>query len=264
MKEAAAEIGIRRYGGKQIRHDHEHHQLVLPLRGALEMEIAGRSGRVTGLRAAAIHGGESHSFLGADENAFLVLDFPRLAFGGATASERHRFWQSAGETPFIDFDPEMAGHLAFLSSSVRRASLAGIRAAVAGELILDGLSRRAGLEEMPLPAPVARAVRLIETCAAAPLTITEIADAAGLSPSRLHALFRAATGVSPMRYLAAERVRRAGFLLETTDYSVSRIALEVGYGDQSAFTRAFRRETGATPREHRQKFSRQESRHKEK
>jgi len=94
-------------------------------------------------------------------------------------------------------------------------------------------------------------VRLIESCAAAPLSVADLARAAGASPSRLHAMFRAATGLSPMRYLAAERVRRATFLLETGDAPVARIAQEVGYADQSAFTRAFRRETGRTPQEHR-------------
>jgi len=264
VKKTAAEIEIRRYGSEASRHAHDHHQLVLPLAGALEMEIDGRGDRVEGLRAAAIPGGEQHSFLGSDENAFLIIDLPSSGLGGSSRLPligRQRFWEAAGVRPFIDFDREMAGHLAFLASAVRAEPVTGIRAAVASEMILDGLARRVGLDGMWLPELVSKAVRLIETCAAAPLKVADIAGAAGLSPSRLHALFRSATGMSPMRYLAAERVRRAAFLLETTDFSVARVAQEVGYSVQSAFSRAFRRETGCTPRHHRDQCREKESRH---
>ena len=261
MKKAAAEIEIRRYGDQAASHAHDHHQLVLPLAGALEMEVAGQGGRVVGLRAAAIPGGEAHSFLGTDENAFLIVDISNSdsslpLFGG------RRFWEIAAERPFFDFDPEMAGHLAFVASAVRAAPITGMRATVASEMILDGLARRAGLERPRLPEQVSKAVRLIETCASAPLSVADIARAAGLSSSRLHARFRSATGMSPMRYLAMERLRRAAFLLETTDFQVAQIAREAGYSDQSAFTRAFRRETGHTPQKYRDRRREKELRHK--
>jgi AraC-like DNA-binding protein len=254
VKRHLPEIAIRHYGTAEIRHSHGHHQLVLPLAGTMEREAAGRTGSVTGLRAAAIPGGEVHAFTGADENAFLIVDIP-------AGTARGRFWEAAGDRPFLDFGPDLAGHLAFLAAALRSTPLTGIRGAVAGEMILDGLARHAGLAAPPLPEPVARAVRLIETCAAAPLTVEDIARTAGMSPSRLHARFREATGVSPMRYLAAERARRAAFLLERTAHPVATIAQEAGYADQSAFTRAFRRETGLTPQEHRARARGQESRH---
>ena len=104
MKKAVTEIEVRCYGDTAESHAHDHHQLVLPLAGTLEMEITGQGGRVAGLRAAAIPGGEPHSFLGADENAFLIIDIPDSGpnrGGGSWLPGRARFWETAGDQPFI-------------------------------------------------------------------------------------------------------------------------------------------------------------------
>ncbi len=117
MKKAAAEIETRRYGDQAASHVHDHHQLVLPLAGALEMEIAGQGGRVIGRRAASIPGGEAHSFLGTEENAFLIVDISN-SDSSLPLSDGQRFWVIAAERAVFDFDPEMAGHLAFVASAV--------------------------------------------------------------------------------------------------------------------------------------------------
>ena len=62
MKKSAAEIEIRRYDSESVSHEHDHHQLVLPLSGALEMEVDGRGGLVAGRRAAAIPGSAATIF----------------------------------------------------------------------------------------------------------------------------------------------------------------------------------------------------------
>jgi len=244
VKGKLGEIGIRRYGAAPAGHAHAHRQLVLPLSGSLEMEVGGRGGVVAGQQAAAVAGGVRHSFQAAGENAFLVVDLPD---DGAAP----RFWEAAERRPFVSFGTALAGHVGFLAGLFSAAPATGLRAAMAGGMIVEGLARDTGLAGSPLPAPVARAVRLIEACAATPLTVPELARAVGLSPGRLHSRFREATGLSPMRYLALERFHRAAFLLETTAAPVSRVAQDVGYADQSAFTRAFRRHAGCAPQDYR-------------
>ncbi|WP_354644517.1 GlxA family transcriptional regulator [Kitasatospora camelliae] len=64
------------------------------------------------------------------------------------------------------------------------------------------------------------------------------------------------TGRSPLAYLQAARVRRAGRLLETTDRTVASIAAEVGYRDAGAFGVVFLRHTGQRPGEYRARFRR--------
>ena len=65
--------------------------------------------------------------------------------------------------------------------------------------------------------------------------------------SRFHATFRRETGDTPADRLAATRLDRAEDLLRETRLSIAEIALAVGFSDQSALTRSFRRRRGTTP-----------------
>jgi len=95
---------------------------------------------------------------------------------------------------------------------------------------------------------VARAVAYIEAHLTESLDVDQIARRAGLSPSRLHAKFRAVTSRSPMQYVKYLRLHRAHGLLLTGD-PVTDVAFSVGYGSSSQFSREFRRQYGHPPSE---------------
>jgi len=78
-------------------------------------------------------------------------------------------------------------------------------------------------------------------------TVEALARVALASRSGFAARFRAATGLTPGRYLAQVRVAHARCLLAAGDLPVAAIARRLGYGSDTAFGRAFRRHTGATP-----------------
>ncbi|MEN5074693.1 AraC family transcriptional regulator, partial [Isoptericola cucumis] len=80
-------------------------------------------------------------------------------------------------------------------------------------------------------------------------TVDELARVALASRSGFAARFRAATGQTPGRYLAAVRVAHARCLLTAGDLPVATVARQLGYGSDTAFGRAFRRHTGRTPSE---------------
>ena len=80
------------------------------------------------------------------------------------------------------------------------------------------------------------------------LRVAEIAAAAGLSPSHLHAEFRRQLGKSPARHLADVRLAAAIDLLRHSDEPIGLIALACGYSEQSALNRALRHRLGTTPR----------------
>ena len=65
-----------------------------------------------------------------------------------------------------------------------------------------------------------------------------------------------ALGVTHRVLVGEVRVEEAGRLLRRTDLNVIVIAAELGYADATAFSRAFRRQVGQTPREFRQARSR--------
>jgi AraC-like DNA-binding protein len=78
-----------------------------------------------------------------------------------------------------------------------------------------------------------------------------LARMAGLSPYHFLRAFKATTGVTPHQWLLRTRLRAAAERLAMTKASVTDIALEVGFEDLSNFTRTFRAEFGASPREYR-------------
>ena len=73
-----------------------------------------------------------------------------------------------------------------------------------------------------------------------------MAGVVGVSESRLHTLFQREFGLSPQAWLSACRLRWAKHQLRTTAAPISDIALAAGYSEQSALTRALRRECGQT------------------
>jgi len=78
-------------------------------------------------------------------------------------------------------------------------------------------------------------------------TLEELAQASGTSRSVLAERFAALVGSTPMQYLTQWRMLLAANLLCGSNAPLSRIAEDVGYQTDTAFSRAFRREFGAPP-----------------
>ncbi|MDQ3908662.1 MAG: AraC family transcriptional regulator, partial [Acidobacteriota bacterium] len=91
---------------------------------------------------------------------------------------------------------------------------------------------------------------LHERFAEAP-TITEIASAVGVHPSRLAHEFRRHYRASAGEYARRLRVEEACRALAATDAPLSAIAARAGFYDQSHFTNVFRRVKGTTPARYR-------------
>ena len=73
-----------------------------------------------------------------------------------------------------------------------------------------------------------------------------MARSVNLSPSRLRHLFKAETGMTPVQYLRALRMRFARESLETTHLSVKEIIAKAGVSDKSHFMRNFKKTYGVT------------------
>lgn len=79
------------------------------------------------------------------------------------------------------------------------------------------------------------------------LPAEEVAAVAGFSPQHFREVFRQATGQTLARYIRRRRLSHAALALVRTERPVTEIAIEYGFGSHDTFTRAFRREFGATP-----------------
>jgi AraC-like DNA-binding protein len=87
-----------------------------------------------------------------------------------------------------------------------------------------------------------------------PLTVDDLAAAAGLSRAHFSREFRRAFGEPPHVYLLTRRLERAASLLRTTDRSVADICLSVGLVSVGSFTTSFTRTYGASPTAYRRQF----------
>ena len=86
------------------------------------------------------------------------------------------------------------------------------------------------------------------------LTLEEIANSAAVSTRECLRCFKAAIHQSPMDYLIEYRVRSAKKLLETTELSITDIALQCGFNSNSYFTKLFHRICGKTPNAYRKEL----------
>ena len=79
-----------------------------------------------------------------------------------------------------------------------------------------------------------------------------IAESAHLSQYHFARLFRAKFGHSAMAYVRRRQLANAVRRFSNADASILDVALDSGFGSHEAFTRAFRREYGISPRTFRQ------------
>jgi AraC family transcriptional regulator, alkane utilization regulator len=94
---------------------------------------------------------------------------------------------------------------------------------------------------------VGRALSLLHEGPGQPWTLEVLSREVGLSRSALGERFAALVGKSPMQYLTSWRIATAASKLRRGEGSILRIATDVGYESEAAFSRAFKRECGLPP-----------------
>jgi len=79
---------------------------------------------------------------------------------------------------------------------------------------------------------------------------TKVLDCLGLDPCTGRIIcIGSVVGLAPLGYLTTWRMRLAQRALREEDTPVSEVAASLGYGSESAFSQAFKRVTGARPRD---------------
>lgn len=229
-------LEFRSYTHVTESHDHPFWQVVLPVRGRLDMEVGGRAGFVQPGQGAVIPAGTAHAFQAEGDNRFLVADVKSLVPEGHATERfgRHAFFGIAPPIKALldyraaasEFSSELAGHwVALLLSSLAQTPPA---------------DRGAGMV-------VERAIAFMAKSLAEPISVTDIAAAAEVPVHRLNAAFRALEGVSPYAHLTRLRFERALDLLVETRLPIAEIAGLTGHSDQSALTRRLRKHMGIGP-----------------
>lgn len=94
---------------------------------------------------------------------------------------------------------------------------------------------------------IADAIELVQENLSATTTVAMMADAAKMSAYQLDRRMKRVFGISAGEWLLKERLSVARHRLVETDLPIAAIALEVGYADQSSFSRQFRQTIGMPP-----------------
>jgi PAS domain S-box-containing protein len=86
------------------------------------------------------------------------------------------------------------------------------------------------------------------------VTLAELAASVSLSPSQFSRVFQDRFGVTPHQYLRSLRMDAAADLLTSTDLSLSKIAINCGYYDQSHMSNEFRKIKHMPPGAYRERY----------
>ncbi|MGN6581937.1 MAG: helix-turn-helix domain-containing protein [Bordetella sp.] len=236
-------IEIRHYSGEIEQHSHDYHQVVMPCQGALEIEVGSQAGRVGGSIGAFVPAGSRHAFHAVQANAFVVLDVP--------TGLRAQSLDQADLPSFFIVDPGVHGLLEYMNALGSRALRAPAYQQAWSTLLLGSLAAGArhgtGRLTDDAESVVLRATSFMQRRLADPIRVADIARAAGVNPRRLHEAFLERRDTTPHARLAALRLDAAERLLADPTLSIVDIALQSGHADQSALTRAMRRERDMTP-----------------
>ncbi|MCK9862180.1 response regulator [Paenibacillus sp. ATY16] len=109
------------------------------------------------------------------------------------------------------------------------------------------IKRKGNLKE-----PVEEAKVYIEKHLNRELSLEEVAEKLGLSPSYFSQLFKHMTGETFVQYRTKRRMEKAKLLLSIPHHKITDVSAEVGFADHPHFTKTFKKYNGLTPSEYRE------------
>ena len=244
---------MRQYRAEAESHSHsDFHQIIISDLGRLEMEVEGRGGEVFGRQMAFVEAGKTHAYRAEGLNRFLVLD---LNTDLARRTGLEALWyRHGGASTYLEVRTGhqqglvgLLGHLSAANEDVCPDGLECLKTLLLRSQRTSGLGAFA---TQALPSRLLRVMAWAEARLGEDISIADLAAVATQSESSLFEAFQKYVGTSPMRWLTEQRLEMAMALLRDPQVSLSMsdLASVVGFSDQSAFSRAFSRRFGCSPR----------------
>ena len=232
-------LSIRAYEPAVQTHSHHFHQIVVPLRGSIEISLNEFNGSIAVGHCVIIQKNVDHSFKANRQARFLVADLYELPDSAKSL-----------ETPFATVSNAFKSFCLFADiqlSSQTNVVLEDSMVAVFKQLLslqdfLPNIDRR-----------ISRALEHIENDLSKNHTLNSLASISSLSVSQFKLLFVKHTGKTLSQYLLTLRMEKARALLANTDMPINIISEHTGYTDQSAFTRRFQSYHGISPSEYKKR-----------
>jgi len=226
-------LSLRAYTPTVCSHEHDFHQIVLPLHGVIEINVNGAHGVVGVGQTVIIPKGVKHSFQAQEESRFLVADLSELSNNAYLL-----------ESPFASISGAMQSYCDFIEAQLQyqiNTDLESSMVSLFKQLLL-------AQDFTPkIDSRITRVLAYIESNLSEECSLEELASVSNLSASHFKVEFKSQTGRTAGEYLTVRRMEKARALLNHTDYPVQIIAERVGYRSQSAFSRRFSKYFGKPP-----------------
>ncbi len=253
----------RRYGGTGSRHFHNLTEIGLCRTGGGTLtdgaaRVPYGPGTFTLFPANVPHDTESArpdrpdfwEYLFVDADALLQAHFGADTLAAEAALEQ---LHAAPHVFAAREQPALCAAVCALMTELRTASPAGELVKTLAAALL--LRFAAAAENAPAARPAAGAGELrlrpallyVRGHAAEPMRVEALAASCGLSETHFRRVFFETMNMTPLDYIALERVRRACALLQNSALSMEQVAEKTGFASQTTFDRTFRRLVGTTP-----------------
>jgi AraC-like DNA-binding protein len=228
-------------------HQHDFHQLVLPVKGHLDIQVEHLSGRVGQKHAAVICASNDHAFESHDDNQFIVADIPLSL---APAFDKLPV--------FIQLDNSLNNYIQFLQTQLNSAakqnsphqkSIPSNNSLLERQMLvlLIQLLDEKHADNPLIDRRIELARQYLEVHFSEKNCLTDAANYCAISPRHMRQLFSQYYHVSPSQFLLELRMQCAWQLLTSTQRPLDWIAQHCGYSTLSAFSDRFQKHFSNTP-----------------
>jgi AraC-like DNA-binding protein len=238
------------------QHYHLDYHVALVTEGVQRQKFHGETLLLTPGSIQLMPAGEVHDGISAGDESYTLKTFrlsPELLKGlGEEILEKDRFPASGGS---VLQDSLLAGHLSQLHDALRAGpgSLEQMKVEAEWLTLLDHLFVQTRMVKPRFikgtltPAQWGRVREYCDVHLAEKITLEELAAICNLERFHFLKLFKQTVGMTPHAWVVRLRLERACVLLSHTDRSLTQVAQQVGFYDQSHFSRAFRQAFGVAP-----------------
>lgn len=234
-------------------HRHEHHQIVVGVRGEADLSVDGTGSHLDTWKACLVPTEARHDYCGDNQNHVLVINLDPYvpAINTPDHGDYERLAPLFDRPRTLDMDNKLQGLVQFAAGEFDRSPAnEGLKRHLAASILhcmAERLndSRKVAANRHSISPDTIR--RYVMENLHRKISVQDLAEVACLSVSRFHDIFRDVTGTTPHQFLLQTRLDQAAQLLVSTSLSVSEVSYRAGFSSQSALTNALRKHKGTTP-----------------
>lgn len=227
------------------QHNHNHHQLIIAVKGQALFEIDGKGGVVNSQTGCLAPASETHYFEAIGDNNHIIIDIPNVQLNSRLENlfEQPRYFSIDENLKLlISYLDKEANNFNFFPEALDGCTLglmASLHHRILGDLPSNKSRSKLNINSIS---------HFIDENLDQKISVTQLAEMHHVSTGHFSELFAKETSVTPYQFILKRRLETAYDLIITTNKPLSIIAEETGFSNQSAMTHAFQRHYGHSPR----------------